>query len=77
MVTWLASMWRWSVPRRAPLPALYWAMDKVGGPESESVTTGKPISSQLQYGGLIRAALIRLDCLVLHAKLSSCFGSTR
>jgi hypothetical protein len=27
------------------LPALYWAMDKVGGPESRSVTTGKPISS--------------------------------
>jgi hypothetical protein len=54
-----------------PLPALYWAMDKVGGPESRSVTTRKPISSQLQHGKLIRVALIRLDFLVLHAKLSS------
>jgi hypothetical protein len=61
----------WSAPRRAPLPALYWATDKVGGPESKSVTTGKPISNQLQHGRLIRAALNRLDCLVLHAKLSS------
>jgi hypothetical protein len=32
-------------PGRAPLPALYWTTDKVGGPESRSVTTGKPISS--------------------------------
>jgi hypothetical protein len=46
-------------------------MDKVGGPEFMSVTTEKPISSQLQHGKLIRVALIRLDCLVLHAKLSS------
>jgi hypothetical protein len=53
------------------LPALYWATDKVGGRESRSVTTGKPISSQLQHGKLIRAALIRLDYLVLYAKLSS------
>jgi hypothetical protein len=53
------------------LPTLYWGTDKVGGPESRSVTTGKPISSQLQYGRLIRAALICLNCLVLHAKLSS------
>jgi hypothetical protein len=53
------------------LPAFYWATDKVGGLESNSVTTGKPISSQLQHGKLIRDALIRLDCLVLHAKLSS------
>jgi hypothetical protein len=58
-------------PWGTPLPALYWATDKVDGPEFESVTTGKSISSQLQYGRLIRAALIRLDCLVLHAKLSS------
>jgi hypothetical protein len=28
------------------LPTLYWVTDKVGGPESKSVTTGKPISSQ-------------------------------
>jgi hypothetical protein len=53
------------------LPALYWEMDKVGGPESRSVTTGKPISSQLEHGKLIGAALIYLDCLVLHTKLSS------
>jgi hypothetical protein len=33
------------LPKRAPLPALYWGTDKVGGPESKSVTTGKPISS--------------------------------
>jgi hypothetical protein len=58
------------VPRRTPLPALYWATDKVGGLESRSVTTGKPISSQLQHEKLIRAALIRMDFLVLHAKLS-------
>jgi hypothetical protein len=36
------------VPGRTPLPALYWATDKVGGPESRSVTTEKPISSQLK-----------------------------
>jgi hypothetical protein len=56
---------------RAPLRALYWVTDKVGGPESKSVTTGKHISSQLQYGRLIRAALIRLNFLGLHTKLSS------
>jgi hypothetical protein len=32
-------------PWGTPLPALYWTTDKVGGPESKSVTTGKPISS--------------------------------
>jgi hypothetical protein len=32
-------------PWGTPLPALYWATDKVGGPESVSVTTRKPISS--------------------------------
>jgi hypothetical protein len=53
------------------LPALYWGTDKVGGLESKSVTTGKPISSQLQYGRLIQPALIRLDLLGLHVKLSS------
>jgi hypothetical protein len=61
----------WLVPGRMPLPALYWATDKVGGLESKSVTTRKPISSQLQHGKLIRAALIRLDCLVLRTKLFS------
>jgi hypothetical protein len=54
-----------------PLPALYWATDKVGGPEFRSVTTWKPISSQLQHGKLIRSALIRIDFLVLHTKMSS------
>jgi hypothetical protein len=34
-------------------------MDMVGGPESKSVTTGKPMSSQLQHGKLIQPALIR------------------
>jgi hypothetical protein len=58
----------WLVPRRTPFPALYWATDKVSGPESRSVTIGKPISSELQHGKLIRAALIRLDFLGLHAK---------
>jgi hypothetical protein len=62
---------RQPVPGRTPLHALYWVTDKVGGPESKSVTTEKPISSQLQHEKLIRAALIRLDFLVLHAKLSS------
>jgi hypothetical protein len=33
------------------------------------------MSSQLQHGKLIRAALIRLDSLVLHAKLSSRSGN--
>jgi hypothetical protein len=61
----------WVVPGRTPLPAFYWVTDKVGGPESRSVTTRKPISSHLQHGKLIRAALIRMDFLVLHAKLSS------
>jgi hypothetical protein len=51
--------------------ALYWAMDKVSGPDSGSVRTRKPISSQLQYGRLIQATLIRLDYLVLHT-----FGPT-
>jgi hypothetical protein len=60
-----------AVPERTPLPALYWVTDKVGGPKSRSVTTGKPISSQLQHEKLIRAALIHVDFLVLHAKLSS------
>jgi hypothetical protein len=44
-------IWR-PVPGRTPLSALYWATDKVGGPESKLVTTGKPISSQLQHGSL-------------------------
>jgi hypothetical protein len=70
-ITWFAPMWRWSVPRRTPLPSLYWATDKVDGPESKSVTTGKPISSQIQYGRLIFVALIRMNYIVLHAKLYS------
>jgi hypothetical protein len=63
------------VPGGTPLPALYRATDKVGGPESKSVTIGKPITSQLQDERLIRAALICLDCLFLHGKLSSCLGN--
>jgi hypothetical protein len=31
--------------------------------------------SQLQHGRLIRAVLIHLDCIVLHAKLSSRLGN--
>jgi hypothetical protein len=42
---WSAGCMCWPVPGRTPLPALYWATDKVGGPESRSVTKGKPISS--------------------------------
>jgi hypothetical protein len=42
---WSASYMCWPVPERTPLPALYRATDKVGGLESRSVTTGKPISS--------------------------------
>jgi hypothetical protein len=53
------------------LPALYWATDKVGVPESKSVITRKLISSQLQHGKLIRTALIHLDFLVFDVKLSS------
>jgi hypothetical protein len=34
----------------------------------QTVTTWKPMSSQLQHGKHIRAALTRLDCLVLHVK---------
>jgi hypothetical protein len=71
MVCWLC----WLVLGRTPLPTLYWATEMVGGPESRSVTTGKPISSQLQHGRLIRAALICLDFLELHAKLSSHLGN--
>jgi hypothetical protein len=36
-----------------PLAALYWLTDKVGGPESKSVTTGKSISSRLQHYPMI------------------------
>jgi hypothetical protein len=42
---WSAGCMCWPVPGRTPLPALYWATDKIGGLESRSVTTGKPISS--------------------------------
>jgi hypothetical protein len=34
------------------------------------------MSSQLQHGKLIRAALIRLDCLVLHISYLHVFGRT-
>jgi hypothetical protein len=50
---WSAGYKCWLVPGRTPLPALYWATDKVGGLESRSVTIGKPISNQLQRRKLI------------------------
>jgi hypothetical protein len=59
------------VPKRAPLPALYWGMDKVGGPSPDRLQQGNLSLVCLHHGKLIRATLIRLDCLVLHAKLSS------
>jgi hypothetical protein len=64
---------RWSAgcPREDTFARLILGEDKVGGPEFRSVTTRKPISSQLQHRKFIRAALICLDSLVLHAKLSS------
>jgi hypothetical protein len=44
-ITWRPVDGLLAAPGRTPLPALYWATDKVGGPESKSVTTGKPKSS--------------------------------
>jgi hypothetical protein len=35
------------------LPTSYWLTDNVCGPESKSVTTGKPISSKLQHNPVI------------------------
>jgi hypothetical protein len=59
------------------LPALYWATDKVGGPESRSVTTEKPIPSQLQLLSYLVDLLWSksteiLSCLV-HQVLRSCW----
>jgi hypothetical protein len=64
--------WR-PVPGRMPLPALDWATDKVGGPESKSVTIGKPISSQLQHGNLYPSCVnpSRLPCLARQPVFSS------
>jgi hypothetical protein len=59
------------VPGGRPCPPYIGRRTRSMDREFGSVTTGKSISSQLQYGRLIRASLIRLDCLVLHAKLSS------
>jgi hypothetical protein len=55
------------------LPALYWTTDKVGGPESRSVTTGKPISSLFTswkpYPSCLN--LSELPCLAREAVFSS------
>jgi hypothetical protein len=61
------------VPGRTPLPALYWATDKVGGPESRSVTTGKPISSFFTSWKAYPSCLnlSRLPCLAHQAVFSS------
>jgi hypothetical protein len=60
-------------PRRTPLPALYWATDKVGGPESKSVTTEKPISglftSWKAYSRCLN--LSGVPCLARQATFSS------
>jgi hypothetical protein len=63
---------RWPVPGKTPLPALYWATDKVGGPESRSVTTRKPISSQLQHEAYLSCLNPSgLPCLVRQAVFTS------
>jgi hypothetical protein len=61
------------VPKRAPLPALYWGTDKVGGPESRSVTTGKPISSLFTSLKAYPSCLnpFGLPCLARQAVFSS------
>jgi hypothetical protein len=61
------------VPWRTPLPALYWAMDKVGGPESRSVTTGKHISSLFTSWKAYLSCLnpSGLPCLVRQTVFSS------
>jgi hypothetical protein len=55
------------------LPALYWVMDKVGGPESRSVTTRKPISSLFtswkDYPSCLNPS--RLSCLARQAVFTS------
>jgi hypothetical protein len=55
------------------LPALYWTTDKVGGPESRSVTTGKPISSLFTswkpYPSCLNPS--ELPCLARQAVFSS------
>jgi hypothetical protein len=63
----------WVVPGRTPLPALYWATDKVGGPESKSVTTGKPISSLFTSWKAYLSYLnpFGLPCLARQAVFSS------
>jgi hypothetical protein len=61
------------VPKRAPLPALYWGTNKVGGPESRSVTTGKPISSLFTSWKAYSSCLnpSGLPCLARQAVFSS------
>jgi hypothetical protein len=56
-----------------PFPALYWVTDKVGGPESRSVTSGKPISSLFTswkpYPSYLNPS--ELPCLTRQAVFSS------
>jgi hypothetical protein len=56
-----------------PLPALYWATDKVGGPESGSVAKGKPIPSMFTAwkGYLSCLNLSELPCLAHQVVFSS------
>jgi hypothetical protein len=58
---------------RMPLPTFYWAADKVGGLESRSVTTGKPISSLFTswkaYSSCLNSS--GLPCLVCQAVFTS------
>jgi hypothetical protein len=61
------------LPKRAPLLALYWGTDKVGGPESRSVTTEKHISSLFTSWKAYPSCLnpSGLPCLVRQAVFSS------
>jgi hypothetical protein len=66
-------------PWGTPLPALYWATDKVGGPESGSVTTRKPISSLFTSWTAYPSCLnpFGLTCLAHQAVFSSGESSGR
>jgi hypothetical protein len=63
-------------PWGTALPALYWATDKVGGPESGSVTTRKRISSLFTSWKAYPSCLnpSGLPCLVRQAVFSSIQG---
>jgi hypothetical protein len=61
-------VWRdYMVLRRMPLAALYWPTDKVGGVESNSVTTWKPIYCRLQHNPMISrlsgGATVFMSCI--------------